>query len=66
MAGDHGPNMCNPFDPQYVSVSSRQYWDALKHDLRPIYTAPTEAAARAAFEDLADRWGKQYPAIIRL
>jgi len=27
---------------------------------------PTEAAASAAFDDLADRWGKQYPAIIRL
>lgn len=47
-------------------LSSRQHWDALKHDLKPIYTAPTEAAARAAFDDLADRWGKQYPAIIRL
>lgn len=30
------------------------------------FAAPTEAAARAAFDDLADRWGKQYPAIIRL
>ena len=30
------------------------------------FAAPTEAAASAAFEDLADRWGKQYPAIIRL
>ncbi|MDI9960774.1 IS256 family transposase, partial [Rhodococcus sp. IEGM 1237] len=47
-------------------LSSRQHWDALKHDLKPIYTAPTETAARAAFDDLADRWGKQYPAIIRL
>lgn len=28
-------------------LSGRQHWDALKHDLRPIYTAPTEAAARA-------------------
>lgn len=47
-------------------LSSRQHWDALKHYLKPIYTAPTEAAASAAFDDLADRWGKQYPAIIRL
>uniref|UniRef100_UPI002119C575 transposase n=1 Tax=Rhodococcus qingshengii TaxID=334542 RepID=UPI002119C575 len=47
-------------------LSGRQHWDALKHDLRPIYTAPTEAAASAAFDDLGDRWGKQYPAIIRL
>ncbi|MET3953221.1 transposase-like protein [Rhodococcus sp. OAS809] len=47
-------------------LSGRQHWDALKHDLKSIYTAPTEAAASAAFDDLADRWGKQYPAIIRL
>ena len=47
-------------------LSSRKDWDALKHDLKPIYTAPTEAGARAAFDELADRWGKQYPAIIRL
>uniref|UniRef100_UPI001C4DE23F transposase n=1 Tax=Rhodococcus qingshengii TaxID=334542 RepID=UPI001C4DE23F len=36
-------------------LSGRQHWDALKHDLRPIYTAPTEAAASAAFDDLGDR-----------
>lgn len=33
---------------------------------RPIYTAPNEAAARAAFEDLVERWGTRYPAIVRL
>jgi transposase-like protein len=43
-----------------------QHWDGLKHDLKPIYTAPTETAARAAFDDLAERWGNRYPAIIRL
>ncbi|SCC70411.1 Transposase, Mutator family [Rhodococcus qingshengii] len=47
-------------------LSGRQHWDALKHDLRPIYTAPTEAAAQAALDELAEHWGQKYPAIIRL
>ncbi len=33
---------------------------------KTIYTAPTETVARATLDDLADRWGKRYPAIIRL
>jgi putative transposase len=47
-------------------LASKKDWDALKRDLRPIYTAPNPTAARAAFEDLADRWGAKYPAIVRL
>lgn len=47
-------------------LSGRQHWDALKHDLKPIYTAPTEAAAHAGLDDLAEHWGERYPAIIRL
>jgi putative transposase len=47
-------------------LASRRDWDALKRDLRPIYTAVNAAAARAALDDLAERWGQRYPAIIRL
>ena len=47
-------------------LSGRQHWDALKRDLNPIYTAPTEAAARAALDDLTEHWGQEHPAIIRL
>jgi putative transposase len=47
-------------------LASKKDWDALKRDLRPIYTAPNPTAARAAFEDLAERWGTKYPAIVRL
>jgi transposase-like protein len=47
-------------------LASKRDWDALKRDLRPIYTAPNPAAARAAFDDLAERWGTRYPAIVRL
>ena len=44
-------------------LTSRKYWDALKRDVKPIYTAVNAAAARAAFDELADKWGQRYPAI---
>ena len=47
-------------------LAARQHWDALKRDVKPIYTAVNATAARAAFDDLAERWGKRYPAMIRL
>ncbi|HEX8769699.1 MAG TPA: IS256 family transposase [Acidimicrobiales bacterium] len=47
-------------------LTSRKYWDELKRDIRPIYTAVNAAAARAAFDELADKWGGRYPAVIRL
>ena len=47
-------------------LASKQDWDALRRDVKPIYTAVNADAARAAFDDLADRWGATYPAIVRL
>jgi len=47
-------------------LASRRDWDALKRDLRPIYTAVNAEAARAALDQLAKTWGAQYAAIIRL
>ena len=47
-------------------LTSRRYWDELKRDLRPIYTAINADAARAAFDDLAGKWGQRYPAVVRL
>jgi putative transposase len=46
--------------------ASRKYWDQIAHDLRPIYTAATEAEALARFEEFEEKWGKPYPAINRL
>jgi putative transposase len=43
--------------------ASRKYWDQIAHDLRPVYTAATEAEAKARFEEFAEKWGKPYPAI---
>src|SRR6059058_2892619 len=47
-------------------LTSRKYWDELKRDLKPIYTAVNAAAARSAFDELTEKWGARYPAVIRL
>jgi putative transposase len=46
--------------------ASRRDWEALARDLRPVYTAATEPAAAARFDELAEKWGSKYPAIITL
>ncbi|WUC07776.1 IS256 family transposase [Nocardia sp. NBC_00565] len=47
-------------------LAGRQHWDALRRDVKPIYTAPNAAAARAALDDFTERWGTKYIAIVRL
>jgi transposase-like protein len=47
-------------------LASKKDWDALKRDVKPIYTAVNATAARAALDELTDRWGTKYGAIIRL
>jgi putative transposase len=47
-------------------LTSRRYWDELKRDIKPIYTAVNATTARAAFDELAEKWGARYPAVIRL
>ncbi len=44
----------------------RQVWDKLAKDLKPVYTAPTEAAAAERLEEFHEAWGHRYPAIIKL
>lgn len=46
--------------------AGRQHYDAIAKALRPVYTAPTEAAAKARFGEFVDAWGERYPAIVRL
>jgi len=46
--------------------AGRQHYDAIAKALRPVYTAPTEAAAKARFDEFTQAWGDRYPAIIRL
>ena len=47
-------------------LAARQDWDRIAKALRPVYTAPTEQAARHAFDEFTDTWATRYPAIVRL
>jgi putative transposase len=46
--------------------ASKADWGQVAKDLRPIYTAPTEQAAAERLDELEEKWGQRYPAIIRL
>jgi putative transposase len=47
-------------------LAGRHDWEAIAKAMRPIYTAPTEAAARERFTEFAAIWGDKYPGIIRM
>lgn len=42
---------------------SRQHWDRMAKDLRPVYTAINEAEAKERFGEFAETWCEQFPAI---
>lgn len=46
--------------------ASKKDWDALKRDIKPIYTAPSPVAAVQAREAMSKTWGGKYPAIQHL
>ena len=46
--------------------ASRKDWPAIARELKPIYTAPTEAAALERLADFAGNWEAKYPAIVSL
>ena len=46
--------------------ASKKDWAEVAKDLKPVYTAPSEAAALDAFAEFSGKWEKRYPAIIRL
>ena len=46
--------------------ASRKDWDAIARALRPVCTAPSEAAALDAFAQFAGTWEARYPAIVKL
>jgi putative transposase len=46
--------------------AARQYWEQMARDLRPVYTAPSEAGATERFTEFAEVWGPRYPAILAL
>jgi transposase-like protein len=46
--------------------ASKKDWAQIAKDLKPVYTAPSEAAALDAFAEFSGKREKRYPAIIRL
>jgi putative transposase len=46
--------------------ASKRDWAAVAKDLKPVYTAPSEAAALDRFAEFSDIWEHKYPAIVRL
>ena len=49
-----------------LRLTSRRDTDAIKRDIRRIYTAPNADAALAALDDLEEKWSGAYRAMIRL
>jgi putative transposase len=47
-------------------LTSRRDHDAVKRDIKPVYTAVNAAAAREAMDHVTEVWGARYPAVIRL
>ena len=66
MARNGRANLRDPPAAGVVPVRRTQHWDAIAKALRPVYSAPTEAAARARFAEFTEVWGVKYPAIVRL
>ena len=46
--------------------ASKRDWGQIAKDLKPVYTAASEADALDRFADFSGKWEKRYPAIIRL
>ncbi len=46
--------------------ASKRDWAEVAKDLKPVYTAASEAEALDRFADFSGKWEKRYPAIIRL
>jgi transposase-like protein len=43
--------------------ASKKHWDQIAREFKPISTAPSATAARAAFEDFEAAWAAKYRAI---
>ena len=46
--------------------AGRQHRDGIVKALKPVYTAPSEQAAKDRFAEFTAEWGQRYPAIVQL
>jgi putative transposase len=66
VATDHRPNLIVHLIRNTFRLVARQDWDAVKRDIKPIYTAPSPDAALIALDELEEKWRKKYGAMVRL
>jgi putative transposase len=57
----HYPPIRNTF-----RLASRADHDAIKRGVKAIYAASTDDAALVALDELEEKWGKKYRAVLRL
>ena len=48
------------------TYAAKRDWAEVAKDIKPVYTAVSEAAALDAFAEFSGKWEKRYPAVIRL
>jgi putative transposase len=44
-------------------LAGRQHWERMARDLRPVYCAPNQAAAKERHVEFFDAWADLYPAV---
>lgn len=49
-----------------LRYASKKDWSAVTAGLKPVYTAPTVAAAEARFAEFAQAWRERYPALVAM
>lgn len=49
-----------------LRFASKKHWQRIAADVKQIYHSPTVEAAQARFDEFADTWEEQYPAMIRM
>lgn len=49
-----------------LRFASKKHWQRIAADVKQIYHAPTVEAAEARFEQFAENWEGQYPAMIQM
>jgi transposase-like protein len=60
------PNLHHSFSRNTFRLTSRADADAIKRDIKPIYTAVNADTALAALDDLDEKWSSKYRAMIQL
>jgi Transposase, Mutator family len=64
LAASDRADLHHSLDSQHFSAHLPQVLGRDQRDVKPIYTAVNATAARSAFDELTEKWGQRYPAVI--